>query len=1103
MAQVDLSFYGDDLSPHLLDATRCATWSAGGARGLHSEVAAVATPVFEVAAPYQEPKRMPDCPGGTIRSCAWRISAAPSLHNARETPSLRNVRETLNALSDYSKARRAAKRARRLFVRDLRLALTTAFWITLIALPITVPSWAEALVSIGNGAYVEWWGIMLMNVVCSLYQDLGNTVKFSLQGLFGLGMALTNMIILMLPLSIFFGGGAHRDLEQMPGGWLPLCRDAHGAVVYERLSTYCLLNVAWDEFTLIGMLKVLAMLVDFVIFVVIVLSHDFDNNTRAFALSWHCYFMITFVNPTDTSWSDTPNVGWLALISALAGAVAAVLCCLFPRRIYALDYAEELRMEAVVAAGVLLESLPSIPSQLARQKAESAMAESEAIFSEFEQHIEDSWFEDFGRGRSALRRRRLRAYAQCLRSSILHVSGAHHIADALSEEDFESLEGFSSLRPACLAVRRLVENPASPERMVEVERCLGQISQDFHAVRTTLSPEAGAFVFAVRGIIVDTVQASKFYIKVEMERNWRDPSLQPRRSLSQKVFRFLRTLRSHFGITLDRSATHPRFVIRNATTLFITFLIGWVGVRGIIPPYMYNVSGVVSNVIYTFAGASAPLTLYRLNGIVIGRIGGTILQLAFAVKSWSHSCFFLVGIFSGVTLFEFLHHSARDQSIFSTGKTVGNTACLAGAYAVYSAMPLSGMFRNTATAEILRLSMVPRMFNVFVASVVGIGILTYVDVLFASRASTQARQRLQRTFKRARRFATSVFGGNTDLAGARRADVCKIELQEDLKALHHVIPFAAAEPMFWRQPFKKELYKNLEWSLRNIWQHIAMIEWATRLTESWLPTPEISRYGGLNPQVTPFFSPNSFMPTMQPATWLPSAAILSEQSFQQAQGQIQQELLLLMRSTEALVESVTRDAPQPNEVEDIRELLEQGLYTVKVAKYLRAGTSQVSQKVWSSGFVQRTTQALTAAFQQRSQQAHETNRDQNLRNASSQSCLFGLRSSIRQLISQIKDERLDWGANSPAATFVMQDDNEAEGNGQCVELGAEPFAATQTERLQNSSLEMLFECLRQAARSQEGAEAADEDACRMELLILLVKALFLEIHRMQLALLEY
>merc|ERR1711957_1000740 len=50
-------------------------------------------------------------------------------------------------------------------------------------------------------------------------------------------------------------------------------------------------------------------------------------------------------------------------------------------------------------------------------------------------------------------------------------------------------------------------------------------------------------------------------------------------------------------------------------------------------------------------------------------------------------------------------------------------------------------------------------------------------------------------------------------------------LQEDIDALRDLIPYAGAEPVYWRAPLKVALYIDLERHLRSMLGHASTLEW--------------------------------------------------------------------------------------------------------------------------------------------------------------------------------------------------------------------------------------------------------------------------------------
>ncbi|CAK0899756.1 unnamed protein product [Prorocentrum cordatum] len=292
-----------------------------------------------------------------------------------------------------------------------------------------------------------------------------------------------------------------------------------------------------------------------------VLAVNFDNNTRTFALSTHVYFIMSFVNPKVDAFGTFPTSADCYVVLILGGSCAAVMCVLFSRRRRALIMAEEKAVEASETVAMVLEALPRTPEELTRQKIALALAETAATRVLMEENLEYSWFEDLGQGARAVRRRRLTAVGKCLLTASRHVPGLLHAAAALSQEDREVLEGFDSLQVACTGARSLLLGACTgaPEEQgldCAAEDFSERVSADFVATRRDLSPEACAFMFMLCGVLSDVARAVDSLFRTSVQR-------QRLSGLRERLRHFARSTYLHFGMQVDRSVTHPRFVLRN------------------------------------------------------------------------------------------------------------------------------------------------------------------------------------------------------------------------------------------------------------------------------------------------------------------------------------------------------------------------------------------------------------------------------------------------------------------------------------------------------------------------------------------------------------
>jgi hypothetical protein len=152
------------------------------------------------------------------------------------------------------------------------------------------------------------------------------------------------------------------------------------------------------------------------------------------------------------------------------------------------------------------------------------------------------------------------------------------------------------------------------------------LAKDFIDVNSMLSHETSVFLFATSGVLADVVQAVRRYSKALDE-------LGSQSGRRWSLRRFLLVGSKHFGVSLlDRSATHPRFVVCNTLSISFAFLVGWHGLWNILPAYSSYPASTICVIVYTYAGSSGSITTRRVAGVVLGKVTGTAFQLGFAVK---------------------------------------------------------------------------------------------------------------------------------------------------------------------------------------------------------------------------------------------------------------------------------------------------------------------------------------------------------------------------------------------------------------------------------------------------------------------------------------
>ena len=481
---------------------------------------------------------------------------------------------------------------------------------------------------------------------------------------------------------------------------------------------------------------------------------------------------------------------------------------------------------------MVLEALPLTPAELCRSKAQAALDEVQILLKDADQHLSVMWFEDFGiLSQRANYRRWLQAYFEILKASIQNIDALLCAAAALPVKESEQVSAMlPSLRSECfllastlralLTVKTQDEVKPVVDVMLEKRQFLqDQLQSEFtrgQQPEHMLMPPALVFCLALNGVVNDAVEALSSLTLYGMEE---------KTTLSARICRYLRSLQNHAEIKLyERTITHPRFVLRYTLTLTITFVIGWLGVANVIAPYSSQPASTVSVIIYTFTASSLPLTLRRFNGILVGKILGSVAERLFAVQTVAHATCFAIFELISVTLLVFVAFHSKQN---------GGVALLTAAYAMSTLVPGGGIFREKA--EKITSSDGSFLFVTMVGTFIGVAVLLLIDMVLASSAKRQTKQRLLRGLGRVSKFVVQVldppeeinFGGPEDCekGNVDREDVMaklQAEIYEDLDELTNLLPYAADEPSIDGRQFPVDLCSSLEKGLRTVTRHFRL-----------------------------------------------------------------------------------------------------------------------------------------------------------------------------------------------------------------------------------------------------------------------------------------
>jgi len=479
------------------------------------------------------------------------------------------------------------------FLRSVRMAFGTGCVCLLTALPVLVPSWYRSIDP--NYSGLIGGGTVLM-VVFTVYGNVGLTIQLVYQGIIG-------TFIACLPVhfcSVMMPGGAKN-----PNVYIPLV--AHAANVLS---------------------------------IILGLWLNISRNIRLFWLSYHCYFMMEYMNPNstyvfNTSWA----INWEAyttttLVTATIGCFAALLVVFVPIPVRAI---QSCRNSAIESVNMWAGLLDKIVEYYERQSASVRIVQSESgavalrdMLMTLQVDLDAVWWECFDMGAQGKTREFLERHLQMMNGMSDTIFA---LLVCIEKEDF----GESHIR--CMEavkgpVRALVNHiksllteatkaandgdisrneEAHLNHMVEgAKKLLKDLAEAFHEKRMEISPDEA---------LTSELQSESFFVyslsvctRTVIEYTENMLNEPPRRQNICKAW--AHELRSIFDpAVLFKDRDYKSFTLRNSLSIIICYYIGFY-----ILGYSAISSGTASLLLSQFAGSALQKNLGRLQGVVVGNI---------------------------------------------------------------------------------------------------------------------------------------------------------------------------------------------------------------------------------------------------------------------------------------------------------------------------------------------------------------------------------------------------------------------------------------------------------------------------------------------------
>jgi len=486
--------------------------------------------------------------------------------------------------------------------------------------------------------------------------------------------------------------------------------------------------------------------------------------------------------------------------------------------------ATNLAREAFEAVGVVIASSPETFEELVRTKAVAAFEETNKILDELDAAVAAAWWEG---GR---RRRWLSHLSQACRSALQDAARLHSCAQKLkrtpgssANKHADSVVLFESVPKACAKAKQLMEDlylsydeeefTRLEDSIAEMKECANELEQEWTKHRDTgrVTPEAAAFLFVFWGVIDKVHGASvKFHTAFKTD-------APPSRDAALSVWQTLKPD--------SQDETHPSFVLRNTFSVFVTFCLGVVGFGDVLPAYSFMPASIVSVIIYKYAGSSEKKSLGRLTGVVLGKVIGTLVVLAFAVQKETYVIAYVFFMYKIIT-FVFYNYIGNVGDSF--------VACLTVGYAGSAMVPTSP-FRihahhgpRQAPDESVQAALLQNIVN----AVVGVSIMHIVDVGLVTRASQLLKTWKEKSIEAVTDYAGQVFEEAEDgkwnpmtADDMKSLELSKAQCKKGNNKISELLEPSIEEPKYGRAPLKANMYRQLQAALQEFERVLATIVW--------------------------------------------------------------------------------------------------------------------------------------------------------------------------------------------------------------------------------------------------------------------------------------
>ncbi|CAJ1375844.1 unnamed protein product [Effrenium voratum] len=653
----------------------------------------------------------------------------------------------------------------------------------------------------------DYWPNMAQFIVFTVFVSTGDTVRLSWQGLVGTACACLNLQLM-------------------------LCLYPEGAYGAQCASTGCTPQPYNEAVCILDVLLVLFLF----------LVSRADENTIKFGMSWHCAFMMEFMNPKkrrskgffeklsgfNLRWID--NLVSDIMVTTMFGALISILATIIPRILVCLPplanrvwIPENCKACADSICDVWLECINYLcgpePSAKKFQLQRKIDLVKEKLADTKEQ-VEKAWWETCACGEGEMVRRKLKTF-------IRGAEGVQRILQSLSNcilhEDFQGQH-----KQFCEIMQKDIRELYDKARLLTDTCAQGVIDGIITADEEDSIQQLKA-----------EVQKAQMDLVVAFRRNWHGSGISS--NLAEEI-NFLCCL-SYWACTVEQLADtvveqkekrscgrkwwryiqvgwsdtwapdkvfereHVKFVLRNWIPISVCFLLAyWVPTISVFTQYSTTMPSTLALLITRFSGSAFQKNLQRTLGVLLGKFWPILLKACWLVYPCES---FERGVFQVITIFLFV---ACGGYVYFCNGTFSYIAVLVAGYGVYPLMvPCSSEAQEDFAAHYKEIG------QVTVA-------ITLQFVLESSLHRTSARELAVRKLEAAMDALTDGFRGffDGDIAKMKEALAVESLLLEASTLAESADPSKQLAPN-WSTPFNLRLYQQSVRLLRDMFAEFNML----------------------------------------------------------------------------------------------------------------------------------------------------------------------------------------------------------------------------------------------------------------------------------------